>query len=217
MSAHSFLAAKRTAIKFCGITRPQDAALAAEVGADAIGMVFYPPAKVFVDAKAGGEIMNALPPPVCGVALFVDADGAQVREVIDIVRPHLLQFHGDEDAAFCSSFGLPYVKACKVSAAGDIAKTCAAHPQAAAVLADNKAGGGSGRVFDWDLLPQHSPLPLIIAGGLCADNVGDVVCRFAPFAVDVSGGVCQKDDRRRKDCGRMRAFIRALRDAESNN
>ncbi|MGI9338721.1 MAG: phosphoribosylanthranilate isomerase [Gammaproteobacteria bacterium] len=217
MTARHFLAAKRTAVKFCGITTPQDAIAAGEAGADAVGMVFYPLAKVAIDAEAGGEIMRALPPPVCGVALFVNADAGRVRDIINIVRPHLLQFHGDEDAAFCTSFGLPYLKACRVAAAGDIATTCAAHPQAAAVLADNKAGGGSGRVFDWDLLPPSLPLPLVIAGGLFADNVGDAVVRFSPFAVDVSGGIAEDGDRRRKECGKMRAFIKAVRDAENNN
>lgn len=217
MTAAVFLSAPRTAVKFCGITNPQDAIDAASIGADAVGMVFYPAAKVAINADGGRAIMRALPPGVCAVALFVNAAAAQVREVADIVRPHLLQFHGDEDAAFCSSFGLPYMKACPVAAADDVMDTCAAHPNAAAVLADNKAGGGSGRVFDWDLLPPAAPLPLVIAGGLCAGNVGEVVRRFSPFAVDVSGGIAKEGDRRRKECDRMRAFIKAVRDAESNN
>ena len=217
MSAQHFLTiTKRTAIKCCGITNSQDALSAVECGADAIGMVFYPPAAVCVDVATAKAIMQSLPPPVCGVALFVNASAAQVREVADVVRPHLLQFHGDEDVAFCTSFGLPYIKACRVATADDIRATSIAHRQAAAILADNPSGGGSGKVFDWDLLPRQISLPLIIAGGLAADNVGDVVRRFAPLAVDVSGGIAEVNNRRRKNCGKMRAFIEAVRAADDN-
>lgn len=210
----------RARIKFCGITNAADARAAANAGADAIGMVFYAPAPVAVDAQTAQGIMQALPPFVCGVALFVNADADDVWRIVKEVSPHLLQFHGDEDAAYCRSFGVPYIKACKVAAAGDVEKTCAAHPHAKAVLADSKvegAAGGSGKVFDWSLLPQRAPLPLILAGGLTPENVGDALRKLKPFGVDVSSGIAEDNDRRRKNRDKMLKFAQAAREAGNDN
>src|SRR5919206_3932486 len=104
----------RTRVKICGITRPADARAAAQAGADAIGLVFYPPSPRFLSTERAVEIRDALPPFVQTVALFVNADAAQVAQVIGRVHPAMLQFHGEETAEFCAQFGLPYVKACRV-------------------------------------------------------------------------------------------------------
>ena len=104
----------RLRIKFCGVTHPDDAVFAARLGVDAIGMVFYPPAKNHVEINAAADIVGALPPFVDAVALFVNPSTDEVRAVLDAVRPQILQFHGDEDAGFCESFAMPYIKACRV-------------------------------------------------------------------------------------------------------
>src|SRR3954470_14174151 len=104
----------RTRIKSCGITRPADAHAAAEAGADAIGLVFYPRSPRFLSVERALEIRDALPPFVQTVALFVNPDAAQVAQVIGRVWPAMLQFHGEETPRFCDEFGLPYIKACRV-------------------------------------------------------------------------------------------------------
>ncbi len=209
----------RTRIKFCGVTCAGDARAAAECGADAVGVVLYPAAEAGVGAQTAAEIFGALPVFVCGVALFVNPSEEEVREALTVARPGCLQFHGEERAEFCESFGVPYIKACRVVGAGDIAKTCAAHPNASAVLADSKsesAAGGTGKIFDWSLLPASPPLPLMLAGGLNPQNAAAAVRARRPFAVDVSSGICEEGVRRRKNRSRMEAFVKAVRAADND-
>ena len=203
----------RLRIKFCGMTHPDDAVFAARLGVDAIGMVFYPPAKNHVEINAAADIVGALPPFVDAVALFVNPSTDEVRAVLDAVRPQILQFHGDEDAGFCESFAMPYIKACRVREDGDIQKTKQAHPTAAGILADSydkKEAGGGGRTFDWNLLPPPEARPnLVVAGGLNPDNVNEAVSRLHPWGVDVSSGISLSDNRRRKSQDNMHHFFRA--------
>lgn len=206
----------RTRIKFCGITCAEDAGAAAAAGADAVGFVFYPPAAAAVDAETAAAIAAQLPPFVATVALFVNHSAGEVERITSILRPQWLQFHGDEDAAYCRQFGMPYIKACRVRAAEDIAATVAAHPDAAGLLLDAHVEGlpgGTGQSFDWSLLPPQADKPLIVAGGLTQATVGELVRRQQPWGVDTSTGVAEDSNRRRKNSDKMQAFVREVYEA----
>ena len=159
----------RVRIKICGITRVEDALAAAAAGADAVGLVFFAGSKRCVDAVRAREIVAALPPFVSAVGLFVNAGADEVRRVLDSVPLDLLQFHGDEDAAYCRRFGRPYLKAVRVRSADDIRRAQAAYPDVRALLLDAYVEGeygGTGRSFDWSLLPQDLGQNWVLAGGL---------------------------------------------------
>ncbi|MDR3392037.1 MAG: phosphoribosylanthranilate isomerase [Sulfuriferula sp.] len=182
----------RTRIKICGLTQVDNALHAAQAGADAIGMVFYPPSPRHVETAQAREIVRALPAFVNTVALFVDADAATVQSVIEHVRPALLQFHGDESAAYCRQFNLPYIKAVRVRPGLNLVQYAACYDDAQGILLDAfvpGAVGGTGRSFDWALIPADLPLPLILSGGLDAKNVAAAIRQTRPWAVDVSSGV----------------------------
>lgn len=208
----------RTRVKICGITRVQDAHAAARGGADAIGLVFYPRSPRFLALEQARAIRDAAPPFVSTVALFVNPPEAQVREVVERVRPSMLQFHGEEPPAFCRGFGLPYVKACRVksgtSAGVDLLKYLQPFADAAGWLLDSHVEeyGGVGESFDWSLVPAERARPLVLSGGLTRDNVRDAVRRVRPWAVDVSSGV--ESAKGIKDAGRIAAFITEVRNAD---
>lgn len=198
--------------KICGITRPEDAVAAARLGADAIGLVFYAGSKRHVDIPTAQTIVAALPPLVSAVGLFVNAGAAEVETVLKQVALDVLQFHGDEDDAFCRQFARPYWKAVRVQGAGDIQAACGRFPGARALLFDAyhpQAYGGTGHSFDWAWLPENLSKPWILAGGLDADNVTGAVRISGAAAVDVSGGVESAPGI--KDEGKMAAFLQAVR------
>ena len=183
---------QRTRVKICGITRPQDAAAVVEQGADALGLVFYPPSPRAVTIEQAQRVVAEVPAFVTVTALFVNPSVEQVQSTIDNVRIDLLQFHGDEDDAFCRQFNRPYIKALRVRQASDLVASCLRFPDSLAILLDSyKPGipGGTGETFDWSLIPAELPKPLILAGGLECDNVTQAIQQTNPFAVDVSGGV----------------------------
>lgn len=204
----------RTRIKICGITRPADAAAAAQAGADAIGLVFYPRSPRYLSLERALEIRDALPPFVQSVALFVNPDAAQVAQVIGTVRPALLQFHGEETPPFCESFGVPYVKACRVRPGLDLLEYLRPFSRASAWLLDSHVAeyGGVGERFDWSLVPAQRERPLILSGGLSAGNVADAIRRVKPWGVDVSSGV--ESAKGIKDAARIAAFISEVRHAD---
>jgi len=204
----------RTRIKICGITRPADAAAAAHAGADAIGLVFYPRSPRYLSLERALEIRDALPPFVQSVALFVNPDAAQVAQVIGTVRPALLQFHGEETPPFCESFGVPYVKACRVRPGLDLLEYLRPFSRASAWLLDSHVAeyGGVGERFDWSLVPAQRERPLILSGGLSAGNVADAIRRVKPWGVDVSSGV--ESAKGIKDAARIAAFISEVRHAD---
>jgi phosphoribosylanthranilate isomerase len=204
----------RTRVKICGITRPADARAAAQAGADAIGLVFYPPSPRFLSTERAVEIRDALPPFVQTVALFVNPDAAQVAQVIGRVKPAMLQFHGDETPEFCANFGVPYVKAARVRAGVDLLEYLRPFSTAAAWLLDSFVAeyGGVGERFDWSLAPQKLERPLILSGGLDVSNVGEAVRRLRPWGVDVSSGV--ESAKGVKDAARIAAFIAEVRNAD---
>jgi phosphoribosylanthranilate isomerase len=204
-----------TAVKICGITRVEDALAAAHAGAHAIGLIFTAESPRRVSTAVARKIVEALPAFVTPVALFVDPQPAQVERVVDEVRPQLLQFHGDETPDFCVQFGVPYITVARVGPGVDLLQYAGRHRAAKGLLLDafvEGSHGGTGSTFDWSLIPAKLPLPLILAGGLDPDNVGDAVRRVRPWAVDVSSGV--ETAKGIKDAARIAAFIRGVRDAD---
>jgi phosphoribosylanthranilate isomerase len=204
----------RTRVKICGITRGQDAQAAAQAGADAIGLVFYPPSPRYLSVERAVELRDALPPFVQTVALFVNADGAQVSQVIGRVHPAMLQFHGEETPEFCAQFGLPFVKACRIRPGVDALAYLRPYARAAAWLLDSFVPeyGGVGESFDWSLAPRERTRPLILSGGLEAGNVGRAIRAVRPWGVDVSSGV--ESAKGVKDAAKMAAFIAEVRHAD---
>jgi phosphoribosylanthranilate isomerase len=200
-------------VKICGITRPADARAAAEAGADAIGLVFYPPSPRFLSVERALEIRDVLPPFVQTVALFVNPDAAQVAQVIGRVRPAMLQFHGEEAPRFCDEFGLPYIKACRVKAGVDLLEYLRPFSRAAAWLLDSHVEeyGGVGESFDWSLAPAVRERPLVLSGGLTPGNVAEAIRRVRPWGVDVSSGV--ESAKGIKDAVKIAAFVAEVRNA----
>jgi len=200
-------------VKFCGLTRSRDVETALSLGVDAIGLVFYPKSGRHVSEEHARALARLIPAGVDCVALFVNPERAQVLRVIDRVRPTVLQFHGDESAEFCNSFGCPYWKAIGMSrkvAGGWLAAEYARYSGAAAVLLDGHAPGhvgGAGQSFDWRRVRQPKQR-LILAGGLTADTVADAIRKAHPWGVDVSSGIEKQAGI--KDAARMRAFMDAV-------
>lgn len=198
----------RTRIKICGFTDVDAAIHAADQGADAIGLVFYPPSPRHVEMAQARAIARMLPAFVSSVALFVDASAGMVEAVIAQVKPNLLQFHGDESPAYCRQFNLPYIKAVRVKQGLDLVQYAQQFNDAQGLLLDAyvaNAAGGTGCRFDWNLIPADLPLPLILSGGLDADNVGAAIRQTQPWAVDVSSGV--EASKGIKDVAKVTQFI----------
>lgn len=205
-----------TRVKICGITRLEDALVAARAGADALGFVFYPPSPRAVTAEVAGSIVRQLPAFVTATGLFVDASADEVNSVLEQVPLDLLQFHGDESPEFCQSFGRPYIKALRMQPGVDIAALANSYAGARGILLDAYVAGvpgGTGQVFDWQAIPQALAKPLILAGGLNVDNAGLAIEQVQPWAVDVSGGV--EADKGIKDAEKVHAFMRAVRTGNS--
>lgn len=205
------LTGMRTRVKICGITRPEDGRAAAQAGADAIGLVFYANSPRYVALQQAQAICRALPPFVSVVALFVNARREQVTEVLNAIPVDLLQFHGNEQAEQCVSFGRPYIKAIGMREGSDPLSTMEVHPEACGFLLDAwqpELYGGGGVVFDWAQIPARSDKPMILAGGLTADNITQAVSRTRPFAVDVSTGV--ESDKGIKSVEKIQAFMRGV-------
>ena len=200
--------------KICGITSVRDAVAAADAGADALGMNFFPRSPRFIDSESAAEIAtqtNAL-----SVGLFVDPTEREVLGVLDQVALDMLQFHGDEGADFCAAFDLPYLKAIRMQAGIDFRQVAQAHAEAWGLLLDTYmegTPGGTGETFDWSLWPSgHESgheTRLILAGGLNPDTVANAVLTMRPFGVDVCGGV--EKAKGVKDEKLVRSFIEEAR------
>lgn len=206
----------RVRIKFCGITRAGDATLAAALGVDALGFVFTARSRRAIDPAAAAGIVRGLPPLVSAVALFMDDEPAWIKQVIAMVRPQLLQFHGEESASDCAQYGIPYLKAVPMASVADVASYAARYPAASGFLLDAHASGesgGQGARFDWtrDL---HLDRPLILAGGLDPENVEAAIRLVRPYAVDVSSGIESAPGI--KDARRMRDFVATVQAASTN-
>ncbi|MEF9995104.1 MAG: phosphoribosylanthranilate isomerase [Burkholderiaceae bacterium] len=204
----------RTRIKICGLTRSDDVAAAAVVGADAVGFVCYLKSPRFVGPERLLELARAVPPLVTPVLLFVNAAPAEVRAALELVPHALLQFHGDEPEVWCAQFQRPWLRAVRMAEGVDLLDCERRFPSAAGLLADAPSAGfgGSGESFDWSRLPLRRSRPLILAGGLNADNVGAAITQVRPWAVDVSSGVESAPGI--KDARRIHEFIAAVRAAD---
>ncbi|MFF7861253.1 MULTISPECIES: phosphoribosylanthranilate isomerase [unclassified Pseudomonas] len=200
--------------KICGITRIEDALAAAEAGADAIGFVFYAKSPRAVDVRQAREIIAELPPFVTTVGLFVNASRCELNEILEVVPLDLLQFHGDETPQDCEGYHRPWIKALRVRPGDDLEAACQQYAGARGILLDTYVAGvpgGTGEAFDWSLVPERLSKPIILAGGLSADNVGQAIAQVRPYAVDVSGGVEQAKGI--KDAAKIEAFMRAVKQA----
>jgi phosphoribosylanthranilate isomerase len=208
----------RTRVKICGITRPQDGVAAAEAGADAIGLVFYPRSPRFVTPDQALAVVRTLPPFVTVVGLFVNEQPGMVRAMADAVGLDLLQFHGDESPDYCRQFNQPYLKALRVRADSDLLVAAQGYREARGLLLDawhETVPGGSGAVFDWELIPAVLRPHCILAGGLDPDNVTGAIRQVRPYAVDVSSGV--EADKGIKDPARIQAFMRGVSSGDTSN
>lgn len=198
--------------KICGITRVEDARVAVDAGADAIGLVFYAPSPRAVSVSQARQIIAALPPFITTVGLFVNATRCEIGEILDAVPLDALQFHGDETPDQCEGHGRPWYKALRVKPGDDIVAKAERYAGASAILLDTFVAGvpgGTGEVFDWSLVPAGLPKPVILAGGLNADNVQQAIAQVRPYAVDVSGGV--EREKGIKDALAVRTFVERVR------
>jgi phosphoribosylanthranilate isomerase len=204
-----------TRVKICGITRVADALATVQAGADAIGLVFYERSPRRVDIAQAAQLATALPPFVSAVGLFVNAEATLVREVLAHVPLDLLQFHGDESPEFCAQFARPYLKAIRVKAGVDLLQCASVFSSAKGLLLDahvEGVPGGTGATFDWSLIPKHLPLPVILSGGLDAENIAAAIEQVRPYAVDVSSGV--ETSKGIKDAAKIARFIQEVKRAD---
>lgn len=201
----------RTRVKICGITRPEDALLASQLGADALGLMFYAGSKRVINMEQARAIRAVVPAFVSLVGLFVNPSQQEVETVLAGVHLDCLQFHGDESPEFCNSFGLPYLKALRVAPGLDVPALITQYSTACAVLLDAwdpVQAGGTGKQFDWSLAAQcvqQSELPIILAGGLHAENAARAIKQVRPWALDLSSGV--ESEPGLKDPQRLTAFF----------
>ncbi len=202
----------RTRVKICGITREQDALEAVRCGADALGLVFYPPSPRCVTLEQAATITRRLPPFVTLVGLFVNADRETIAEAVAAAGISLIQFHGNECPDYCAEHDRPWIKALRMKDGLDLEQAASDYGAAAALLLDAyRPGvpGGTGETFDWDRIPAQFAGRIILAGGLSPANISEAVRRVRPYAVDVSGGVEAAPGR--KDAGKIAAFMRGVR------
>lgn len=216
----------RTRIKLCGLTRDEDVQAAVAAGADAIGLVFYEGSPRYVAPRRAEEMLSKVPPFICSVGLFVNASADQVEKVTKQAALTALQFHGDETPQTCaeiaSRVNRPFLRALRVKpemTADDLLKYALDYRQASplfsGLLLDTwvEAYGGSGKVFDWSLVPKELAHQAVLSGGLTVQNVAEAIVRLRPYAVDVSSGIEQSKGI--KDAAKMQAFVDAVRAAES--
>jgi phosphoribosylanthranilate isomerase len=204
-----------TRVKICGITREQDLDAAVMAGTDALGFVFYPPSPRYLARQRAAELVRRIPPFVTSVGLFVDPEPDFVRQTIAAVPLDLLQFQGDESPDFCEQFGRPYLKVARMRPGLDLVEFARAFASARGLLLDAyvEGYGGAGQVFDWSLVPGKLALPIVLAGGLSAENVGSAIQQLRPWAVDVSSGV--ERAKGIKDAAKIAAFIAAVKSADA--
>jgi len=205
----------RTRIKICGITRVEDARAAVELGADALGLVFYAPSPRNVSLEQAAAIARVIPPFITLVGLFVNAETRTIEQTLAAVPLQLLQFHGEEAAVDCNRFSRPYIKAARVRAGLDLVEYARGFPDARGLLLDAhvEGYGGGGKTFDWALIPPELPLPIILSGGLNPANITEAVRRVRPWAVDVSSGV--ESAKGIKDARQIAEFIAGVKDGEA--
>lgn len=210
----------RTRIKLCGMTRVSDVEQADRLGADAIGLVFYPPSPRAVTPQQAADLARAASGFCTRVALFVDPTEDEVERVLATVPIDVLQFHGQESPEFCRRFERPWIKALRVRDAETLVRELEHYNEASTLLLDAfKPGipGGTGEQFNWNLIPERWRSRILLAGGLTPANVRDAVSRVLPWGVDVSGGI--EAAKGVKEPGKMTEFVRqvSLADAQRDS
>jgi phosphoribosylanthranilate isomerase len=200
-------------IKICGITNLEDARLAAELGADALGFIFYPKSPRYVAPEAAREIIAQLPPFVAAVGVFVDEEAAVVQGLAARLGLDWVQWHGQESPEYCRSLGRRVIKGFRIKDESSLAGLAPFRGAAQALLLDTyKKGqvGGTGEIFDWHLACQAKKYgPVILAGGLNPENVAQAIATAQPEAVDVASGVEASPGK--KDPAKLKAFFQAVR------
>jgi phosphoribosylanthranilate isomerase len=195
----------------CGMTRAEDVAHAINLGVDAIGLIFYPKSSRNITIEQARILLKNLPPFLETVAVLVNAEKTFVQKIIDELPIKLLQFHGDESSLFCQQFNKPFIKAIHSQTAGQIQQSMKDYQDASAILLDTPSEthrGGTGFIFDWQIIPLDLSKPYILAGGLNEFNVGDAIKKTNPYAVDVCSGV--EDAPGIKNHLKMSRFIKVL-------
>ncbi|WLD56947.1 phosphoribosylanthranilate isomerase [Salinispirillum sp. LH 10-3-1] len=208
----------RTRIKICGLREHEHVLAAVHAGADALGFVFYPPSPRAVSPAEAAELIAGIPPFVTSVGLVVNPQPELVEQLLNECNIDLLQFHGDEDDAFCRQFGRPFIKAIRMAPGLDIEATLEQWPSARGLLLDAwhpDLPGGTGEQFDWSRIPERWRSRIILAGGLAPDNVATAIRTLHPYAVDVSGGV--EASKGVKSTQRIQAFIAAVRQEDKHH
>jgi phosphoribosylanthranilate isomerase len=202
-------------IKICGITNEEDARVAVEAGADALGFILYRKSPRFVEAAMVKRIIDGLPPFVAAVGVFVNEDAAAVRRIMDECGLTLAQLHGDESAAYCEGLGRPSMKALRLKDRGTFLALAEFQGRAnvRAFVLDafsDQAYGGTGQTVDWTLAAEAARASrVLLAGGLTPDNVAEAIRQVRPYGVDVSSGVEMRPGQ--KDHAKVRAFVQAAR------
>jgi phosphoribosylanthranilate isomerase len=208
----------RTRVKICGITSVADAAAVVQCGADALGLVFHPNSPRYVDILQAREIAESVSPFVTVVGLFVNAPPDAIQQIIANVPLALLQFHGDEENGLCNSFGLPFIKSIAMREGIDVLSLMEPYPDARGFLLDAwqpRLYGGGGETFDWKMLPESSPRPVILAGGLTPENVATAINTAHPYAVDVSSGV--ESRKGIKSAAKIAAFMKGVENSDTGS
>ncbi|RJX32075.1 MAG: phosphoribosylanthranilate isomerase [Oxalobacter sp.] len=217
---------QQTRIKICGLTRAEDVQTAVAEGADALGFVFYPQSPRYVTPETVARLIAEVPPSVITVGLFVNATPNEVLDTLAQAPVSVLQFHGDETPDQCALIAAaakrPFLRAFRVkpeTTSGDLLQ-CETEYRAASgyfagLLLDTHVDsyGGSGKVFDWSLIPEELAPRVVLSGGLNAQNVTGAIAQVRPFAVDISSGV--ERTKGIKDAGKIHAFISAVRQADA--
>jgi phosphoribosylanthranilate isomerase len=179
-------------VKICGITSPEQALMAQESGADALGLVIYDKSPRYVNIDQAAAIRAVISGSTLAIVLLVNPTEDLVKQVIAQVKPDYIQFHGDETAAFCHQFNYPFIRAVRMREGLDIDAEVASYNAEGGFLFDawnDDLYGGTGHSFDWSRLPTSTDYNLILAGGLKPENVAEAIAKTKPYMVDVSGGV----------------------------
>ncbi len=208
---------RRVRVKVCGITRPCDARLAGELGADAIGMIFYPPSPRGVNLEQAQSIMAEVAPMLTTVGVFVEPEPGTLESILHALPLDLVQLHGNESPQFCESVGRPYIKAISMREGVDLQDQAARYPGARALLLEthnDKLIGGTGQVFDWQMAKAKIPTPVILAGGLNPSNVAQAIQTVHPACVDANSGV--ESEPGIKDAAKLAAFIREVQRVQAD-
>ncbi len=205
-----------TRIKVCGLTHAEDVRVVVQHGADALGLVFYEASPRNVTIPHAAHLAQSAAPFINIVGLFVNPTAAEVQMVLRHVRLDTLQFHGEETPEFCAQFNKPYLKAIRVKAGVDLLQCASDFSGAKGLLLDAHVEGiqgGTGATFDWTLIPKHMPIPVILSGGLDAQNVVAAIKQVQTYAVDVSSGV--EVSKGIKDAAKIAAFINEVKRADA--